>query len=188
MGCGGYPQNAGVLVVLVISIVLCDVITHPCPTGLALDILKVESWTQMGRTANIIIKCSIHVFASICKNMRILLMGRRYRERCPNFISSLTKRPLKLGHGWMRCNTCYILSHWLRPCSTRDRKRGMVMDQCISEFGHHWFKWWLTSYFVILYRTITWTNADLLYPPTHTQRIGFSPSVSPSVPYPLSTL
>ena len=51
-------------------------------TGLALDILKVESWTQMGRTANIIIKCSIHVFASICKNMRILLMGRRYRERC----------------------------------------------------------------------------------------------------------
>ena len=54
-------------------------------TGLALDILKVESWTQMGRTANIIIKCSIHVFASICKNMRILLMGRHYRERCESF-------------------------------------------------------------------------------------------------------
>ena len=51
-------------------------------SGLALDILKVESWTQMGRTANIIIKYSIHVFASICKNTRILLMGRRYRERC----------------------------------------------------------------------------------------------------------
>ena len=50
-------------------------------TGLAPDILKVESWTQMGRTANIIIKYSIHVFASIYKNMRILLMGRRYRER-----------------------------------------------------------------------------------------------------------
>ena len=29
-------------------------------SGLALDILKVESWMQMGRTANIIIKCSIH--------------------------------------------------------------------------------------------------------------------------------
>ena len=51
-------------------------------SGLALDILKVESWTQMGRAANIIIKYSIHVFASICKNTRILLMGRRYRERC----------------------------------------------------------------------------------------------------------
>ena len=49
--------------------------------GLALDILKVESWMQMGRTANIIIKYNIHVFASTCKNMRILLMGRRYRER-----------------------------------------------------------------------------------------------------------
>ena len=40
-------------------------------SGLGLDILKVESWTQMGRTANTIIKYSIHVFASICKNMRI---------------------------------------------------------------------------------------------------------------------
>ena len=49
--------------------------------GLALDILKVESWMQMGRTANIIIKYSIYVFASICKNMHILLMGRRYCER-----------------------------------------------------------------------------------------------------------
>ena len=54
---------------------------HVQNSGLALDILKVESWTQMGRTANIIIKYSIHVFASICKNMHILLMGRRYRER-----------------------------------------------------------------------------------------------------------
>ena len=50
--------------------------------GLRLHILKVESWTQMGRTSNIIIKYSIRVFASICKNMRILLMGWRYRERC----------------------------------------------------------------------------------------------------------
>ena len=50
-------------------------------SGLVLDILKVESWTQMGRTANMIIKYSIHVFASICKKMHILLMGRRYRER-----------------------------------------------------------------------------------------------------------
>ena len=35
----------------------------------------------MGRTANIIIKDVIHVFASISKIMRILLMGRRKRER-----------------------------------------------------------------------------------------------------------
>ena len=47
-------------------------------SGLAPDILKVESWTQMGRTANIIIEYSINVFGSICKNMRILLMGRHY--------------------------------------------------------------------------------------------------------------
>ena len=36
----------------------------------------------MGRTANIIIKDVIHIFASISKIMRILLMGRRNRERC----------------------------------------------------------------------------------------------------------
>ena len=35
----------------------------------------------MGRTANIIIKDVIHIFASISKIMRILLMGRRNRER-----------------------------------------------------------------------------------------------------------
>ena len=50
--------------------------------GLSLDILKMESWTHMGRTANIIIKDVIHIFASISKIMRILLMGRRNRERC----------------------------------------------------------------------------------------------------------
>ena len=47
---------------------------------LSLDILKMESWTHMGRTANIIIKDVIHVFVSISKIMRILLMGRRNRE------------------------------------------------------------------------------------------------------------
>ena len=51
-------------------------------SGLSLDILKMESWRHMGRTANIIIKDVIHVFASISKIMRILLMGRRNRERC----------------------------------------------------------------------------------------------------------
>ena len=49
--------------------------------GLSLDILKMESWTHMGRTANIIIKEIFHIFASISKIMRILLMGRRNRER-----------------------------------------------------------------------------------------------------------
>ena len=51
-------------------------------SGLSLDILKMESWTHMGRTANIIIKDVIHVFASISKIMRILMMGGRNRERC----------------------------------------------------------------------------------------------------------
>ena len=41
----------------------------------------MESWTHVGRTANIIIKDIIHIFASISKTMRILLMGRRNRER-----------------------------------------------------------------------------------------------------------
>ena len=35
----------------------------------------------MGRTTNIIIKDVFHIFASISKIMRILLMGRRNRER-----------------------------------------------------------------------------------------------------------
>ena len=50
-------------------------------TGLTLDILKMVSWAHMGRTVNIIIKGTIHIFASIGKIMRILLMGRRNRER-----------------------------------------------------------------------------------------------------------
>ena len=60
------------------------IVTRPqwVNAGLSLDILKMESWTHMGRTANIIIKDGIHVFASISKIMRILLMGRRNRERC----------------------------------------------------------------------------------------------------------
>ena len=36
----------------------------------------------MGCTANIIIKDIIDIFASICKNIRILLMGRHYQECC----------------------------------------------------------------------------------------------------------
>ena len=49
-------------------------------SGLTLDILKMESGMHMGCTANIIIKDIIHIFASISKNMHILLMGRRYRD------------------------------------------------------------------------------------------------------------
>ena len=37
---------------------------------------------NMRRTANIIIEDVIHIFASISKIMRILLMGRCNRERC----------------------------------------------------------------------------------------------------------
>ena len=49
-------------------------------SGLAIDILKMESWTLMGCTLNIIIKYIIHIFGSISKNMLILLMGWCYRE------------------------------------------------------------------------------------------------------------
>ena len=57
-------------------------------SGLSLDIMKMESWTHMGRTANIIIKDVIHIFASISKIMRILLMGRRNNERWYNIPGS----------------------------------------------------------------------------------------------------
>ena len=46
-----------------------------------LDILKMESWRHMGRTANMIIKDIIHIFASISKSFRMLLIGLRYRQR-----------------------------------------------------------------------------------------------------------
>ena len=49
---------------------------------LMLDILKMASCVHMGRIANIIIKDTILIFASISKIMRILVMGRRNRERC----------------------------------------------------------------------------------------------------------
>ena len=50
--------------------------------GLTLDILKLASWAHMGCTANIIIKDTINILASISKIMRIWLMGRRNREHC----------------------------------------------------------------------------------------------------------
>ena len=56
-------------------------------TGLSQDILKRESWTHVGRTANIIIKDVIHIFESISKTTRILLMGQRNRECC-NILNS----------------------------------------------------------------------------------------------------
>ena len=49
-------------------------------SGLTLDILKMASCAHTGRTTNVIIKDTIHIFASISKIMRILLMGRRNRE------------------------------------------------------------------------------------------------------------
>ena len=51
-------------------------------TGLALDILKMESWTHVWCTANIIIKDIINIFASISKNMCILLIGWCNHEFC----------------------------------------------------------------------------------------------------------
>ena len=65
--------------------VFCEKVMHHSQVHgapeLSLDILKMESWTHMGCTANIIIKDVIYVFASISKIMRILLMGWRNRER-----------------------------------------------------------------------------------------------------------
>ena len=62
---------------------------------LAPDILKMEFWTHMGRTANIIIKDIIHIFASMCKNMHILVMGGRYRERW-SFLNAETKKVVEI--------------------------------------------------------------------------------------------
>ena len=67
--------------------------------GLVPDILKMEFWTHMGRTANIIIKDIIQIFASMCKNMRILVMGRRYRERWkPKLVAFIATNPGHLLH------------------------------------------------------------------------------------------
>ena len=55
------------------------------------DILKMESWTYMTHTAHIIIKDVIHIFASISKNMHILLMGRHYYECCNGLVPSGNK-------------------------------------------------------------------------------------------------
>ena len=50
---------------------------------ITLEILKMESWMHLGHTASIIIEDDIiHMFVSISKNMRILLMGRCFRQRC----------------------------------------------------------------------------------------------------------
>ena len=81
-------------------------------SGLTLDILKVESWTQMGRTANIIIKYSIHVFASISKNMRILLMGRRYCERCWVFVLMYSRWVISFVECRRLYNAVLAKYHW----------------------------------------------------------------------------
>ena len=48
--------------------------------GKTVFLIETAPWAYMGYTANIIIKDTIHIFASISKIMRIWLMGRRNRE------------------------------------------------------------------------------------------------------------
>ena len=91
---------------------------HKSYAGLSLDILKMESWTHMGRTANIIIKDVINIFASVSKFVRILLMGWRNRKRwyACQILNFLNRLPFfnmnwmwKTKSSWM--DFC-ILSHW----------------------------------------------------------------------------
>ena len=66
-------------------------------SGLALDILKVESWTQMGRTANIIIKYSIQkhaYFADGTALSRALNVNTMYMFMFP--LNNLARKELKL--------------------------------------------------------------------------------------------
>ena len=44
--------------------------------------IQPAPWVHMGHTANMIIKDTIYIFASISKVIRILLMGRCNHERC----------------------------------------------------------------------------------------------------------
>ena len=88
----------------------------------------------MGRTANIIIKDVIHIFASISKIMRILLMGRRNHER---WVKSTGSKPPQNTTKYEQqgqfagctvskhsCGTfCDVIAEitpdWPRPCHAR---------------------------------------------------------------------
>ena len=51
---------------------MAEVENNVSPSGLTLDILKMEVWAHMGCTAHIIIEDVIHIFASISKNGMVL--------------------------------------------------------------------------------------------------------------------
>ena len=67
--------------------------------GKTVFLIETAPWTHMKRTANMIIKDVIHIFASISKIMRILLMGWRNRERCLSIPKLQRLQPLKFMNG-----------------------------------------------------------------------------------------
>ena len=86
--------------------------------GLAPEILKMDSWTHMGRTANIIIKDIVHIFASFSKNMHILLMRRRYRERWLKVWNCITSTVNIVIADGLVCNKApghYQERYWTNP-------------------------------------------------------------------------
>ena len=107
--------------------------------GLSLDILKMESWTHMGGTANIIIKDVIHIFASISKIMRILLMGRRNGERwSPYFSVALSHRYVMQHNTKLSCDQPQAISsanYWFSTnllfdfCGTIRNKLQWIVNQ-----------------------------------------------------------
>ena len=110
-------------------------------TGLVLDMLKMESWNNMGHTANLIIKDIIDIFASTTKNMRILLIGRCYYERWANAIWT-SERKIFLSLFTIQCTpdiawSCIsrnwiYLGRMLDPIFLRPRGRHFSRNRCNS--------------------------------------------------------
>ena len=93
----------------------------------------MESWTHMGRTANIIIKDVIHVFASICKIMHILLMGRRNREGWLIYSSQMPSYKFTIAYwNYFIHITC---KKWLHKIITHARQCYLCYFPVLLEVG-----------------------------------------------------
>ena len=98
--------------------------------GLATDILKMESWTHMACTANIAIKDIIRILVSMCKNMRILLMGRRYRERCNVILTNYC--PSSGTRKCLICPSTRLLPAWGRGPTNWQQCQSLAHDLFIN--------------------------------------------------------
>ena len=125
--------------------------------GLQLDISEMDSWMHTGCTANILIKDIIHISASICKNMQILLMGWHYCEHWWPFMRGIQSWPVVSPHKRpVMCIFSVLLawsSYWTNSQFASDLGCHGVSNN-VTGMHYLWSTWNNTNLLCFMYNSI----------------------------------